>query len=107
MQVVAYAAAKVFVIDPGAHTAQAAEDMPLNWPATHAVHVVAPLLTTPVPTPISAIDPAAQTAQATVDDAEYVPELHAKQLTAPAPANVLVTEPAGHATHATVDTLLY
>ena len=98
MHVVAFAAAKVFVIDPGAHTAQAVEDMPLNWPAAHAVHVVAPLLTTPVPTPISAIDPAAHTAQATVDKAEYVPALHgvhvvAPLLTTPVPAPTSVTDP--------------
>jgi hypothetical protein len=69
------------------------------------VHVVAPLLTTPVPTPTSVIEPAAHVAHATVDDAEYVPAPHAVHvvaplLTTPVPAPTSAIEPAAHAAHA-------
>ena len=82
--------------------------MLLYCPAAHLVHDVAPLLTTPVPSPISAIDPAAHVEHATVDDAEYRPEPHAVHDVAPDDANVSVTSPGVlHAEHATVDMLLY
>jgi hypothetical protein len=47
------------------------------------VHVVAPPLTTPFPTPSSVIEPGAHVAHATVDDAVYVPEPHAVHVVAP------------------------
>jgi hypothetical protein len=36
-------AASVLVIHPGAQAEQAAVGVALNWPATHGVHVVAPV----------------------------------------------------------------
>jgi hypothetical protein len=75
------------------------------------VHVVAPLLTAPVPAPISATDPAAHIAHATVDDALYMPgpqavHVVAALLTTPVPAPISVIEPAEHVAHATVDDAL-
>eukprot|EP01047_Picozoa_sp_COSAG01_P093220 COSAG01_NODE_24404_length_780_cov_1.070485_2_plen_57_part_01 len=47
------------------------------------MHVVAPLLTTPVPAPVSAIEPAAHAAHVDVDDKVYVPAPHAVHVVAP------------------------
>jgi hypothetical protein len=70
------------------------------------VHVVAALLTAPVPTPISATEPASQALQSALDVPEYVPEPHAVHvaaplLTAPVPAPISATDPASHAAHST------
>eukprot|EP01047_Picozoa_sp_COSAG01_P134512 COSAG01_NODE_64656_length_275_cov_15.068182_1_plen_72_part_10 len=51
-------------------------DEKLAFPAGQALHVEAPLLTTPVPTPISVTEPAAHVAHATIGAAEYVPAQH-------------------------------
>ena len=69
------------------------------------MHVDAPLLTAPVPAPISATDPAAHALQSALDAPEYVPEPHAVHadaplLTAPVPAPISATDPAAHAVHA-------
>jgi hypothetical protein len=47
-----------------------------NVPDAHGVHVEAALFTTPVPTPISVIDPAEQLAQVAVDTFVNVPADH-------------------------------
>ena len=63
--------------------------------------MVAPLETTPVPTPISTTDPAAHEEQSTVEAAENVPapqavHTDAPLLTAPDPTVTSATEPAAH-----------
>eukprot|EP01047_Picozoa_sp_COSAG01_P025335 COSAG01_NODE_1596_length_9782_cov_16.488692_5_plen_74_part_00 len=63
----------------------------------HAVHVIAPLLTTPVPAPTSATDPAPHAAQAICDEALYCPAPHAVHDDAPARLSRSVAEPAMHA----------
>ncbi len=90
---------------------QAADGSVLAWPLAHAVHVVAPVLTAPVPAPISATDPAAHALQSALDALEYVPEPHAVHaeaplLTAPVPAPISATDPALHAVHAVVPAVL-
>ena len=89
---------------PAAHAAHATVDEAVYVPELHAVHVVAPLLATPVPAPTSVIEPAAHVAHATVDEAVYVPEPHAVHvvaplLTTPVPAPVSYT-------HLTLPTIL-
>jgi hypothetical protein len=80
-------------------------DEKLAFPAGQALHVEAPLLTTPVPTPISVTEPAAHVAHATIGAAEYVPEPHAMQLLPPGLVPVSVIDPAAHCEHCwTVET---
>ena len=57
-------------------------------PAAHAVQLDAPVDAEPVE------EPAAQLAQATVEDPLYVPAAHAAHVVAPVPVSVLVMEPA-------------
>jgi hypothetical protein len=45
-------------IRPTGHATQLTFGVVLYWPMGHAVHVVAPVLTTPVPAPTSAMEPA-------------------------------------------------
>ena len=83
-----------------------------NPPEGHAVHVVAPLLTAPVPVPISATKPAPHALQSAVDALEYIPEPHAVHAdaplpTAPVPAPISATDPAAHARQLVVDALEY
>jgi len=56
-------------------------------PAAHAVQLDAPVDAEPVD------EPAPQLAQATVEDALYVPAAHAAHVVAPVPVSVLVTDP--------------
>jgi hypothetical protein len=82
-------------------------DEKLAFPAGQALHVEAPLLTTPVPTPISVTEPAAHVAHATIGAAEYVPEPHAMQLLPPGLVPVSGIDPAAHCEHCWIDELLY
>jgi hypothetical protein len=105
---------------PAAQSAHAFVEAVLLCPAAHAVHAVAPLLTTPVPAPTSAIDPtghawhvlpdvalyrpAAQSAHAVVEAVLLCPAAHAVHvvaplLTTPVPAPTSVTDPGGHVVH--------
>ena len=87
MQLVAFAAAKVFVIDPGAHAAQAVEDMPLNWPAAHAVQLEALTAAN-----VFVVEPGGQSAHTAVDARLYRPTAHGVQLIAPRPVlNISMT----------------
>jgi hypothetical protein len=82
-------------------------DEKLAFPAGQALHVEAPLPTTPVPTPISVTEPAAHVAHATIGAAEYVPEPHAMQLLPPGLVPVSTIDPAAHCEHCWIDELLY
>ena len=98
---------KPLAIEPFAHLKHETVELGEKKPEAHAVHVVAPLLTTPVPAPISVIDPALQAAHAAVDEAEYVPEPHAVHVLAPTAARLSVIVPGMHAAHPDVDCALY
>jgi ubiquitin len=76
------------------------------WPALHIVQVVAPLITLPVPTPTSVIDPTAQVAHAAVEAALNRPARQGVQDDAPDEASVFVTEPGAQAEHAAVEAAL-
>jgi hypothetical protein len=83
-----------------------------NLPAMHAVHVLAPLLTTPVPAPTSTMDPGVHVVHNTVDTAENLPGLHAVHVvaalfTTPVPAPFSATDPALHIAHAVCGEALY
>eukprot|EP01047_Picozoa_sp_COSAG01_P025334 COSAG01_NODE_1596_length_9782_cov_16.488692_4_plen_94_part_00 len=84
-------------MDPAAQAPHAVVEMLENLPGMHTVHVLAPLLTTPVPAPTSATDPAPHAAQAICDEALYRPAPHAVHDDAPARLRRSVTEPAAHA----------
>ena len=113
MHVVAPALSPVFVIEPAAHEMQSAafvDPLPAAYrpatqsvheaavdaveylPATHAVHVVAPLAG-----PVFVIDPASQPTQdSTFDSLENLPASHAVQFRAPAAIPASVIDPAAH-----------
>jgi hypothetical protein len=80
-------------MEPAPHAAHAVVDTAEYVPAAHAVQVVAPLVTTPVPVPFSATKPAPHAAHATCDDALYCPDPHAVHEEAPVRLSVFVTEP--------------
>ena len=78
-----------------AHGAHAVVEAVLNWPATHAVQLDAPTLSS-----VLVYDPALQLEHAaTFDAVEYFPAAHAVQVLAPVPIPVFVREPAAQAMH--------
>ena len=66
---------------PEGQRAHATIEALLPRPAGQAVHVVAPLLTTPVPTPISAMKPAGHTTHALALAGANWPDVHIEHVT--------------------------
>ena len=90
------------------HEVQTEVDDAEYVPLPQAVHEVAPDDTTPLPAPISTIDPAAQVKQIDVDDAEYVPlpqAVHeeAPDDTTPVLAPISVMDPAAQVEQTEID----